>query len=61
MKKKKAKKEPTGCELVMCEDPTTGKITVKPKGKCPPGYLEKIMNKAAKEGIGFKLPGPNDE
>lgn len=37
------------CELVICEDPITGDFVVKPKGKCPEGYIER-----AKEGIKTK-------
>jgi hypothetical protein len=44
------------CELVVCEDPETGEIIVKPKGGCPRGYIEKIRDKAAASGVTFLLP-----
>ncbi len=44
------------CELVLCEDPNTGEILVKPTGQCPPGYIEKMRDKAADQGITFVIP-----
>jgi hypothetical protein len=46
-------KAPKGCELVMCKDPKTGKVVVKPKGKCPPGYVEMIKKQIRDDGIYF--------
>lgn len=44
------------CELVLCEDPETGDILIKPSGQCPKGYIEKIRDKAAAQGVTFIIP-----
>lgn len=54
--KPQASKPEPKCELVLCEDPQTGEILVKPSGKCPPGYIEKFRDKAQESGITFVIP-----
>lgn len=44
------------CSLVLCEDPETGELLVKPSGQCPPGYIEKIRDKAIDKGVTFIIP-----
>jgi hypothetical protein len=44
------------CELVLCEDPDTHEILIKPKGECPAGYVERIRDKAAADGVTFLIP-----
>ena len=68
MKKKSPKEKPTkgrtteeACKLVMCEDPITGRVVIKPSGKCPSGYMEKVMKKAQTTGITFDLGGSEEE
>ncbi len=39
------------CELVLCEDPKTGKLVAHPKGKCPAGWAERIAEKVENEGF----------
>jgi len=46
----------SACELVMCEDPETGDLVVRPRGNCPRGYIEKLRDKAEKDGITFIRP-----
>ncbi len=48
--------KPQACELVLCEDPKTGELLVKPKGECPRGFLEKIRDKARQDGVTFLIP-----
>jgi hypothetical protein len=48
MSKKKTDGSP--CDLVICEDPETGEVVVKPKGNCPRGYIEKLRDKVQKAG-----------
>ena len=52
----KKKEQESPCELVLCEDPKTGDLIVKPTGKCPVGYMEKIRDKALEEGITIIVP-----
>ena len=47
----KTTKKKLGCEMVFCEDPETGRLLVKPKGKCPEGYLERFTQRVNKEGF----------
>lgn len=54
--KKEADQSSSACELVLCEDPDTGEILVKPKGACPRGYIEKFRDKAQESGITFIIP-----
>ena len=49
------------CELLMCEDPVTGRVIVKSGGNCPPGYIEKVMKKAQQHGVTFELGGPAEK
>jgi len=51
--KAKAKRSTRVCTLKMCEDPVTGKITVKGSKGCPPGYIEKVKQKVIQDGIWF--------
>jgi len=44
-----SEKECEACDLVLCEDPETGEIVVRPKGKCPEDYIEKTMKKLEKQ------------
>jgi len=44
------------CRLVFCEDPKTGKLTVKPDGPCPAGYIERIHERVEREGFAFIKP-----
>lgn len=44
------------CELVLCEDPETGELLVKPKGQCPDGYIERFRDKARQSGVTFIIP-----
>jgi hypothetical protein len=55
MRKKKQKKQgkSPGCRLVICKDPNTGHIIVKPDGECPPGYIKEIKELAERQGIVF--------
>jgi hypothetical protein len=39
----------SACDLVLCEDPTTGEIVIRPKGKCPRGYVEKVIDKLERQ------------
>jgi len=56
-KKRRAKKTETStaCEMVICEDPTTGNLIAKPKGKCPPGYVERMKKTMATHGVIFPV------
>jgi hypothetical protein len=56
--KRKAKRQTdTGaaCEMVICEDPVTGNLIAKPKGKCPPGYVERMKKNMATHGVVFPV------
>ena len=53
---KKTPKTESACELVMCEDPKTGEVIVKPKGNCPRGFVEKLRDKASQNGVVFLIP-----
>lgn len=44
------------CELVVCEDPTTGEIIVRPRGNCPRGFVERIRDKTSEHGLTFIVP-----
>jgi hypothetical protein len=44
------------CRLVLCEDPDTGEILVKPDGPCPKGYIEKYRDRCQQDGITFIIP-----
>lgn len=44
------------CELVVCEDPQTGEVIVKPKGTCPRGFVERIRDKTSQNGLTFIIP-----
>ena len=46
----------TPCDLVLCEDPKTGELIVRPRGNCPKGYIEKFRDRAQEEGITFIIP-----
>jgi hypothetical protein len=50
----------TGCSFVMCEDPKTGEMVVRPKGHCPRGYIEKAKAAIKERGLLFYDPR-NDE
>jgi len=41
---------------VLCEDPETHEVIVKQKGGCPVGFIERMRDKAAAEGITFLIP-----
>jgi len=51
--KAKAKSSTRVCTLKMCEDPKTGKITVKGSKGCPKGYIERVKQKVIQDGIWF--------
>jgi len=55
-KKKIQKSDSQGCELVFCEDPQSGDLIIRPKGDCPPGYMERLRDKALAEGVTFIIP-----
>jgi hypothetical protein len=40
----------------MCEDPKTGEIIVSATGKCGPGFIKHMRDKAEAEGITFLIP-----
>lgn len=47
----------SACDLVLCEDPETGEVIVRPRGKCPEGYIERIASKLeAQDKLKFKVP-----
>jgi hypothetical protein len=54
--KSKNESELDDCGLVVCEDPDTGEILIKPQGSCPRGYIERIKNKAKQDGVTFVIP-----
>lgn len=50
MAKAKRSDESSPCDLVICEDPETGEVVVKPKGNCPRGYVERLREKVQSAG-----------
>jgi len=44
------------CKLVMCVDPVTGRVTVRPEGQCPDGYIEEVHRKVTDDGFTFIKP-----
>jgi hypothetical protein len=44
------------CEMVLCENPKTGEIQLRPKGKCDRGFLEQARDKMSEAGFEFVLP-----
>jgi len=54
--KKDPKTGESECDLILCEDPKTGQIIVRPRGRCPKGYVEKIAKKMeSQDEIIFKV------
>ena len=49
-------KKKLGCKMVFCEDPESGRLIVKPEGKCPEGYIERMSERVNKEGFLFVRP-----
>lgn len=41
---------------MLCEDPETHEVVVKPRGACPRGYIERIRDRTASEGLTFVIP-----
>jgi len=52
----KKKESESPCELIFCEDETTGELILRPNGPCPPGYVEKIRDRALRDGITIIVP-----
>jgi hypothetical protein len=59
-KKRKPRKDGTpdpsqteSCELIVCEDPITGKVILRPRKGCPPGTVEKLKKKINEDGLWF--------
>lgn len=50
MSKKSKPKSGPACELVACED-KDGNVVIRPKGKCPPGYVQKIATRIKSHGL----------
>ena len=46
--------KPPNCRLVMCEDPVTGRWILQPEGKCPRGYIEKVVADIERDGFVVK-------
>jgi hypothetical protein len=54
-KSEQSSEAPT-CKLILCEDPKTGEVIVKPDGPCPDGYVRKMRDRCQEEGITFLVP-----
>ena len=53
-RKSSASTRQKGCVWVGCVDPATGDFVQRPKGHCPPGYVEKVKQLIRDRGIVFR-------
>lgn len=52
---KRKSSDPAQCEFILCEDPNTGQIIVRPKGECPPEFVERIADGMRKKGVIYEF------